>query len=283
MRQILSEYSVAVFSVIAVVVGVGLIVGFFKDSNSDGFYSVYKADNIYDNDILYTENVYAGDVSEYDRIDMVTNIMDTVDISRFSESGTRDDYIINFPESFSYIKRTTTKVDGTVEEKWYKADGVTEVSAPDLSSVNKYHYTYNEAVALFSANNTIKLDGKSLTDPSVINRLEIVITKYVPVKSGVNAGVLTESVPAVDKYGNVITNSDGSIKKVDKIKYSEFTYNRDNINEFFIDWDTACRYRVLYRYTNDNNLKSEFSAMFANNIRTANLIFEDVYEEWVNP
>ena len=124
-----------------------------------------------------------------------------------------------------------------------------------------------------------KADGKYI-NVGLPNDVEIVITKMIPTVRGVDGALATEWVESRDKYGNVIKDADGNPIMVEQVVYKEEVYNRSNASEFYIDYDVACRYRILYRYT-DGVIKSEYSAMFANKIRPAEEIYEEVYTEWV--
>lgn len=259
MRMILSEYSLAVIYIIAVLTVLGII--FFAVNNEEtGFVTTYNTNMVYANDFMAgTEHAGSIPLGEYevngklDSIDSISNTTANVHKPSFvvSPLATADDYIIPVPSTGSEGNST---------------------------------YTYSDALALFSINGNLRLkvwNGSDYEDVGLPDSVEIVITKLTPTRRGVDGVLATESVEARDKYGNIIRNIDGNPVMIEQIVYEEESFNRNNIGDFFIDWDVACRYRVLFRYT-DGTLKTEYSAMYANKIRPATEIYEEVYTEWVD-
>lgn len=259
MRMILSEYSLAVMYIIVVLSVLGII--FFAVNNEDtGFVTTYNTNMVYANDFMAgTDLAGSTSLDEYevsgklDSIDGVTNKTLSLHKPSFvvDSSATADDYII---------------------------------PVPSVGSADNSTYTYAEALSLFSANGKIHLtvwNGTSYEDIGLPESVDIVITKLTPTKRGVDGTFATEMIEARDKYGNIIRDNGGNPIMIEQVVYSEESFSRDNIGDFFIDWDVACRYRVLFRYT-DGTLKSEYSAMYANKIRSATEIYEEVYTEWVD-
>jgi hypothetical protein len=109
--------------------------------------------------------------------------------------------------------------------------------------------------------------------------VEVVITKYSPTSNGVHGEYKLQEVDSVDKFGNYLRDSEGNIIQQTQIAYTSSTYTRDNISDFYINWDEEARYKVIFRYK-QGTLKAEYSAMFTNKMRPATSIYEEVYESW---
>lgn len=255
MRSILSEYGLAVMYVIAVVSVITII--FFAVNNEDtGMVTTYNTNMIYAND-FYNQSVSLETQDGVNKIDSIDAINNTVNT----------------------IKKPTFMVDASAGSDDYV------ISVPTITGDSKVYYPYSDWLSLFSVNGKISLVKWSKADGKYINvglpnDVEIVITKMIPTVRGVDGALATEWVESRDKYGNVIKDADGNPIMVEQVVYKEEVYNRSNASEFYIDYDVACRYRILYRYT-DGVIKSEYSAMFANKIRPAEEIYEEVYTEWV--
>ena len=260
MRSIFSEYGLAVMYVIAVISVLTII--FFAINNPDtGVIMTYNTNMVYANEFYAgtnkSESLNTEDTSnKLDGLDAVNNTVNTIKKPTFILLSTpsKDDYVLQVPDS--------------------------------IVNDSKVYYPYNEWSNLFSVNNRLSLvswdnSDKQYKEQGIPNDVEIVITKLIPAVKGVDGSLKTELVESKDKYGNVIKNENGEIVMVEQVVYNEEVYSRDNSSEFFIDYDVACRYRVLFRYT-DGVIKSEYSAMFANKIRPAEKIYEEVYSEWVN-
>lgn len=258
MKSFLGEYSLAVIYVIAVISVMSIM--FFAVNNEDtGFVVTYNTNMVYANEFMAgTEQIGNNSFNEYeingkwDSIDGVVNIVDTIHKPSFTvdSSATNDDYIIPLPLT---------------------------------GSASNSSYSYSEALSLFSVNGKLSLNkwnGSGYSDVGLPDDVEIVITKMIPTTRGVDGTLATEQVASRDKYGNIMRDSDGNPIMVEQIVYEEQVYSRNNMSDFFIDWDVACRYRVLFRYT-DGVIKAEYSAMYANKIRSATEIYEEVYSEWV--
>lgn len=255
MRMFLIEYSLAVMYVISVI-SVILIVFFAVNNERTGFVVTYNTNMVYANDLVADDTALSQyeQNGKFDSIESISNVTNTLHKPTFvvDNSAVNDDYIIPVPSSGSAQRST---------------------------------YTYDEALNLFSANGKVHLylwdsTSNSYKDQGLPSTVEIVITKMTPSYRGTDGTLATEMVEAKDKYGNVIRDINGNPRMVEQVLYNEESYSRDNIDAFYIDWDTSCRYRVLFRYT-DGVLKSEYSAMYANKIRSASEIYEEVYEEWV--
>lgn len=259
MRMMLREYSLAVMYIIVVISAIGYFM-YAVNSDDHGMVVTYNTNMVYANDFYAgTANAGGSSLAEYelngklDSIDAVDNTIQGMKKPAFVVESdiTKDDYIIPVP----------------------------------TGATQKTYYNYDSALALFSANGKISLNrvvGSNYVNSSLQNDVDIVVTKMIPTYRGVDGAYATEWVVSRDKYGNVMRNSDGTPKMVEQVVYTKEIYNRSNMSDFFIDWDVACRYSVIYRYT-QNGIKSEYSAMFANKIRPAEEIYEEVYTEWVNP
>lgn len=255
MRSILSEYGLAVMYVIAVVSVLTII--FFAVNNEDtGIVTTYNTNMVYAND-FYNQDVSLATQEGEDKLDNIDAINNTVNT----------------------IKKPTFMVDATASNDDYI------LKVPTLSGSSKVYYSYSDWLSLFSVNGKISLVKWNKADNKYVNvglpsDVEVVITKMIPTVRGVDGALATEWVVSRDKYGNIMKDASGNPIMVEQIVYREEVYNRSNASEFFIDYDVACRYRVLFRYT-DGAIKSEYSAMFANKIRPAEEIYEEVYTEWV--
>lgn len=221
-----------------------------RDDNGS-LVAVYNTHMLYENDLFDADDFVAmSDL--FDKTDGITNVADTLNKPYYDSTAIEDDFILGIP---------TLAVGESVT-----------------------HYTYAEAVDLFSCNGKITLSLYDDTVGGYVKRpldynTDIVITKYTPVTQGVNNQIILEDVPVTDKYGNKVLNPDGTVAMTQQVKYNVETYSRDNIDEFYIDWDVSARYKVSYRYT-DGQIKSEYSAMFVNDLRDATAIYEEVYKEW---
>lgn len=246
MKSVIGEYSLTLIAIIVVFGGI-LVFLYLLNNDSHGLAVVYNTNMVYANDVLKSSNI--SDTAVYDSIDGVVNQVPVSYKPYFFSTASEADYIFD---------------------------------VPSLGSTNITTYTYPEAVNLFSANGKIKLrvwNGSAYEERSLSDDVDIIIVKYDPVFSGTTGQVVLESVDVVDKYGNVVRNPDGTIKRTQQVKYNKTIYTRDNIDSFYINWDTGSRFKVIYRFTT-GTLKSEYTCMFANKMRDGASIYEEVYEEW---
>lgn len=262
MKAFLAEYGQAVLYSIVVIAVISILFYSLNDP-SHGFIFTYNTNMVYANEFLAGTDGTGTPLADHeasgrmDATDNITNVYTTLykPVFYLDDSATPDDYVIEVPADLE-------------------------------AGVTQTRYTYDEALALFSLNGKLGLltntDGSGYVNQGLPNDIEIVIEKLTPTERGTDGELPTEWVEAKDKYGGLMYDADGNQVMVEQVVYNSTAYSRDNIDEFYIDWDEACRYRILYRYT-QNTLKCEYSAMFANKIRPAEIIYEEVYTEWVYP
>ena len=254
MKTLLGEYGIIVIACLSIAV-VLVIYGALISGEDSGLSFIYNTDHIYDNDLLSSSDVVA-DQRVFAEIDGSTVVVDESHKPNFvvDTSATKDDYIISVPANVA---------NGT-------------------ESTVTSGYTYEQVLDMFRIGNKLKLslwDGTKYVNHALPNDVELVITKYTPVVSGLNGEFILTEEDAVDKFGNYILNADGTRVQQTKVAYSKAIYTRDNIDEFYINWDEEARYSVIFRYTL-GTLKAEYSTMFVNRMRPAESIYEEVYEWW---
>lgn len=250
MKLVLNEFGMLIVYILSVVVVITVLSPLVSDDGALAF--TYNTNMLYTND-LFTDKNITDNEDLYDSLDNASNIVVSLHKPNFIDNGLQE------------------------------SDLIIEVPA-DVPEDHKSYYSYDEVLSLFSGNGKIKTskwNGSGYSTSSLNSDVEIVITKYSPVTSGIDNAVVLTDVPVTDKFGNEVYDPDGNLMMTKVIAYTESVYNRDNINEFYIDWDVSSRYKVVYRYT-DDTLKAEYTAMFVNNIREAKDIYQEVYEDWAN-
>ena len=281
MKSIFGEYTLVVMAVIAVT-GFLITWGYLVNDSEHGVVFTYNTNMMYDNELVNgTADTNLGS-QWYDTLDNVTNIVPTLTKPTLGADENGDGFLDRSSDISlnGYVIELPADVDTLINHKSY--------------------YSYAETLDLFSANDMIRLwlpDGtnKSLSD--VVDEdgnylVDIIITKYVPMTTGVSSTPVYEEVPARDKYGNILYDNDGNELLTKQIKYLDEPFSRSGnpdigsksieAGEFFIDWDVAGRYKVILRYS-EGTLKTEYTLAFANKVRDIESLYEEVYEEWVNP
>ena len=254
MKVILGEYGIIVIVCLAVAMAL-LVFGMLISDGDSGLAFVYNTDHIYDNDVLSASDVVA-EQRTFTKVDGATTVIENSRKPNFVVTTTeKSDYVIPVPE------------------------GVLNGTESTVTS----GYTYDEVVKMFSMNDKLKLslwDGTKYVNYSLpSDKVELVITKYVPVTSGIDGGFVLEEVDALDKFGNYIYDENGVRLQQTEVAYAKTLYTRDNIADFYINWDEEARFSVIFRYQ-EGTLKAEFSSIFANDMRPSYSIYTEVYEWW---
>lgn len=265
MKAIIQEYSGVIIAMICVAVFFALTTYAFGNNSSHGIVTRYNTDTLYGNEILA--------FSDIDAFNAVTDIREAVNRPYFKG----DEYItgLTSPYNLKYPGTTGSSAFGDV-----KAGTIYDTKAKLLTlfAGQNIKLHYGSGTTLSNGVNIASLSGLG-------NNLTINVTKYTPVMTGgVFSMITTETVDAYDKFGNPI-KIDNKQLQVKQIKYNETYYSNgktESGEKFFIDWDIPARYKVVYRYVDPNTgLKAEYTAMFVNETRPLQNLYEDYYDEWL--
>ncbi len=308
MKEIIEEYGGVMVSVglgvvvIAIILAVGGIGG--------RLVTVYKTDKVYGNE-LFADNELSGLISStasdpmnpltaFDAGDGVLNPLYGMHKHYFylSSSIKDEDYVLEVPSASALKVDPRTGLKNTTSYTYdelldlFSAGGKIRLNLYDSSS-GKYWSEMGGG----ADGSTLPVTDSSLSSPDVDEGMQIVVTQMTPVSSGGNGGsvsnaIVYENVYLKDKFGNKVFDADGKAVKTKEIKYNSKTYNKEdmvtgvdpydssNTNfKFTINWDTASKFKVNYRYTK-GTIKAEYTAVFINKVRTASDIYEEVFGDW---